>query len=55
MHRKFIVGGFNGSNPVVYCGSSTLAETWEQLKGDNLLVIYDAVTRTSRWASPSPR
>ena len=25
VHHKFLVCGFNGSNPVVYCGSSNLA------------------------------
>ena len=42
IHHKFIVCGFNGKNPVVYCGSSNLALGGEQKNGDNLLAIHDA-------------
>ncbi len=42
IHHKFVVCGFNGANPVVYCGSSNLALTGEEVNGDNLLVIEDA-------------
>jgi hypothetical protein len=42
VHHKFVVCGFNGPDPVVYCGSSNLALEGEQVNGDNLLAIYDA-------------
>lgn len=42
VHHKFIVCGFNGPDAVVYCGSSNLAETGEQVNGDNLLAIHDS-------------
>ncbi|MFN2561455.1 MAG: phospholipase D-like domain-containing protein [Jatrophihabitans sp.] len=41
VHHKFVVCGFNGSDPVVYCGSSNLALGGEQDNGDNLLAIHD--------------
>ena len=41
VHHKFIVCGFNGPDPVVYCGSSNLAEAGEQANGDNLIAIHD--------------
>jgi len=41
IHHKFVVCGFNGPNPVVYCGSSNLALGGEESNGDNLLAIYD--------------
>jgi hypothetical protein len=41
VHHKFVVCGFNGKNPVVYCGSSNLALGGEKENGDNLLTIYD--------------
>lgn len=41
VHHKFVVCGFNGPEPVVYCGSSNLAEGGESNNGDNLLAIYD--------------
>jgi hypothetical protein len=41
VHHKFVVCGFNGPDPVVYCGSSNLAEGGETQNGDNLLAIYD--------------
>lgn len=41
IHHKFIVIDFNQSNPLVYCGSSNLAEGGEQSNGDNLLEIRD--------------
>lgn len=41
VHHKFVVCGFNGSDPVVYCGSSNLALMGEQLNGDNLIAIHD--------------
>ena len=47
IHHKFVVCGFNGSDPVVYCGSSNLALGGEQLNGDNLLAIHDADVATA--------
>ena len=41
IHHKFVVCGFNGSDPVVYCGSSNLAQGGEEDNGDNLLAIRD--------------
>jgi PLD-like domain len=41
VHHKFVVCGFNGGDPVVYCGSSNLALAGEQANGDNLLAIHD--------------
>ena len=41
VHHKFVVCGFNGKNPVVFCGSSNLALAGEQVNGDNLIAIYD--------------
>jgi phosphatidylserine/phosphatidylglycerophosphate/cardiolipin synthase-like enzyme len=41
VHHKFVVCGFNGPAPVVYCGSSNLALLGEQENGDNLLAIHD--------------
>src|SRR5262249_9458087 len=40
VHHKFVVCGFNGNNPVVYCGSSNLALGGEESNGDNLLAIH---------------
>jgi phosphatidylserine/phosphatidylglycerophosphate/cardiolipin synthase-like enzyme len=42
IHHKFIVCDFNTANPVVFCGSSNLAEGGETSNGDNLLAIYDS-------------
>jgi len=47
IHHKFVVCGFNGDDPVVYCGSSNLAEGGEQHNGDNLLAIRDADVATA--------
>jgi len=41
VHHKFVVCGFNGPDPVVYCGSSNLALGGEEENGDNLLAISD--------------
>jgi hypothetical protein len=46
VHHKFIVCGFNGDNPVVYCGSSNLAQGGEQQNGDNLIAIHDGGVAT---------
>lgn len=68
IHDKFVVCGLNGSDPVVYCGSSNLASGGEAANGDNLLEIHDADVATAfaiealglvdhynfldRWANP---
>jgi len=41
IHHKFVVVDFNGDNPLVFCGSSNLAEGGEQSNGDNLLAVSD--------------
>ncbi len=41
VHHKFIVCGFNGKDPVVFCGSSNLALGGEMENGDNLIAIHD--------------
>ncbi|HKE59223.1 MAG TPA: phospholipase D-like domain-containing protein [Pyrinomonadaceae bacterium] len=41
IHHKFVVCGFNGKKPVVYCGSSNLALGGEEENGDNLIAIHD--------------
>src|SRR5262249_11474720 len=47
IHDNFVVCGLNGSNPVVYCGSSNLASGGEALNGDNLLEIHDPDVATA--------
>ncbi|MGH9746770.1 MAG: phospholipase D-like domain-containing protein [Candidatus Acidiferrales bacterium] len=47
IHHKFVVCGFNGENPVVYCGSSNLANGGEHVNGDNLLAIHDGDVATA--------
>lgn len=47
IHHKFVVCGFRGADPVVYCGSSNLALGGEQQNGDNLLAIRDADVATT--------
>jgi hypothetical protein len=42
IHHKFVVCGFNGDDPVVYCGSSNLALGGEEENGDNLIAVRDA-------------
>jgi phosphatidylserine/phosphatidylglycerophosphate/cardiolipin synthase-like enzyme len=46
VHHKFVVCGFNGDNPVVYCGSSNLALGGEEENGDNLIAIHDGDVAT---------
>jgi hypothetical protein len=41
VHHKFVVLDFNGANPVVFFGSSNLANLGEQENGDNLIAMYD--------------
>lgn len=40
IHHKFVVCGFNGDDPTVYCGSSNLALGGEESNGDNLVCIH---------------
>ncbi|MEV0670522.1 phospholipase D-like domain-containing protein [Mycobacterium sp. NPDC050441] len=47
VHHKFVVCGFRGADPVVYCGSSNLALGGEQANGDNLLAISDEDVATA--------
>ncbi|CAJ5327021.1 phospholipase D-like domain-containing protein [Burkholderia pseudomallei] len=47
IHHKFVVVDFNGANPVVFGGSSNLAEGGEQSNGDNLFAIYDRAIATA--------
>ncbi len=47
IHDKFVVCGFNGPDPVVWCGSSNLAEGGEAQNGDNLLQIHDPDVATA--------
>jgi len=46
VHHKFVVCGFRGDDPVVFCGSSNLALGGEQNNGDNLLAIRDGEVAT---------
>src|SRR4029079_7634685 len=46
IHHKFAVCGFNGDDPVVFCGSSNLATGGEEMNGDNLLTIRDGDVAT---------
>jgi hypothetical protein len=41
IHDKFIVIDFNDANPVVFTGSSNLADGGETQNGDNMLAFYD--------------
>jgi phosphatidylserine/phosphatidylglycerophosphate/cardiolipin synthase-like enzyme len=41
IHHKFAVVDFNDGVPVVFAGSSNLAQGGEEENGDNLLAIYD--------------
>jgi len=47
VHHKFVVCGFNGPDPVVYCGSSNLALMGEQVNGDNLIAVRDGDVATA--------
>jgi phosphatidylserine/phosphatidylglycerophosphate/cardiolipin synthase-like enzyme len=47
IHHKFVVADFNDLQPVVFTGSSNLAEGGEQDNGDNLLAIYDPAVATA--------
>ncbi len=43
IHNKFIVIDFNHSHPIVFTGSSNIAEGGEMANGDNLIAISDPV------------
>jgi hypothetical protein len=47
VHHKFVICGFNGDDPVVYCGSSNLALAGEMVNGDNLIEIRDGDVATA--------
>jgi hypothetical protein len=47
IHHKFVICGFNGADPVVYCGSSNLALAGEKKNGDNLIEIRDGDVATA--------
>jgi len=47
IHHKFVICGFNGADPVVYCGSSNLALAGEMANGDNLIEIRDGDVATA--------
>ena len=47
VHHKFVVIDFNDSDPVLFTGSSNLAEEGEQQNGDNLIAIYDRAVVTT--------
>jgi phosphatidylserine/phosphatidylglycerophosphate/cardiolipin synthase-like enzyme len=47
IHHKFVICGFNGDDPVVYCGSSNLALAGEGQNGDNLIEIHDGDVATA--------
>ncbi len=47
IHHKFVVVDFNDSDPVLFAGSSNLAELGEQQNGDNLIAIYDRAVVTA--------
>jgi hypothetical protein len=47
VHHKFVVCGFRGPDPVVFCGSSNLTLGGEQSDGDDLLAIRDADVATA--------
>jgi len=47
VHHKFVVCGFNGDDPVVFCGSSNMALGGEENNGDNLLAIRDGDIATA--------
>jgi PLD-like domain len=47
VHHKFVVCGFNGPDPTLFCGSSNLALGGEEQNGDNLLEIHDDQVATA--------
>ena len=47
IHHKFVVIDFNQANPILFTGSSNLAEGGEQDNGDNLIAITDPAIVTA--------
>jgi phosphatidylserine/phosphatidylglycerophosphate/cardiolipin synthase-like enzyme len=47
VHHKFVVVDFNDSDPVLFTGSSNLAEAGEESNGDNLIAVYDREIATA--------
>jgi phosphatidylserine/phosphatidylglycerophosphate/cardiolipin synthase-like enzyme len=47
IHHKFVVVDFNDLHPVVFTGSSNLAEGGEEDNGDNLLMFSDPAVATA--------
>lgn len=47
IHHKFVVVDFNDSDPVLFTGSSNMAEGGEEANGDNLIAIYDRAVVTA--------
>lgn len=47
IHNKFVVVDFNGDNPLVFAGSSNLAQGGEEENGDNLVCFSDAKLASS--------
>jgi len=47
VHHQFVVCGFRGPEPVVFCGSSDLTLGGEQADGNDLLAIQDADVATA--------
>jgi len=41
IHHKFVICGFNGADPVLFCGSSNLSLGGETSNADNLIEIHD--------------
>jgi hypothetical protein len=47
VNHKFVVCGFRGPDPVVFCGSSNMTMGGEQFDGDDLRAIRDADVATA--------
>jgi hypothetical protein len=47
IHNKFVVVDFNGDSPVVFAGSSNLAQGGEEENGDNLVCFADSKLASS--------
>ncbi len=47
IHHKFVVVDFNDEHPMVFAGSSNLAQGGEEANGDNLLAIDDRAVATA--------
>src|SRR5258708_16765852 len=54
IHDKFVVVDFNGDNPVVFTGSSNLADGGEQANRENLLAIRDRDVTSGYPETPLP-